>query len=69
MRIELKTPVLRKMIGKTVFVERENLGYYGILYLECVIVEVQNKNVKFDKIDWIHFDEIRSIYSEIPNLE
>lgn len=66
MRIELKTPVIRKLIGQTVYVEREDLGYGCIKYLECEILAVMNRNVQFDKIDWLHFDEIRAIYSEIP---
>ena len=42
--------------------------FYGEKYLECKVLEVYRKNVKFDKTDWTHFDDIRSIYTEKPKL-
>ena len=66
MKIELKTPEVRKYIGETVFVERKNLRYYGVQYLEGKVLDVQNKNVQFDTIDWLHFNEIKNIYTKQP---
>jgi hypothetical protein len=69
MKVELKAAELRKYIGKTVFIERDYIPFYGNQYVECKVMEVIGKNVRFDKFDWMHFDEIKTVHTEKPFTE
>ncbi len=66
MIVELKVSEIRRQVGKMVFVKRKYIPFSGLTYVEDKVIEVVGKNVRFDTLDWMHFDQISEIRTEKP---